>query len=166
MPDKKSKTYCVFLDTSFLISLVDSARQNHPVAKSYFDYFRGNGVSMVVSTIVVSEYMVKAELPASVVGCADIYSFDYRDAARSAAIYNVIAANRDASDKRDVCKADSLLIAHAVENGAYAIVTDDKNTLAKYVKRISPDGDTLRVIPLWEPYNEGIASPEGSPTML
>ena len=43
----------VFLDTSFLITLVDPSRDRHAVAKRYFQYFLGERMPMAVSAVVV-----------------------------------------------------------------------------------------------------------------
>lgn len=52
----------VLLDTTFLISLVDNTRQNHSIAKDFYKYFIDNKYSMILSSIVTSEFCIKQPL--------------------------------------------------------------------------------------------------------
>lgn len=52
----------VLLDTSFLITLYDTTRDNHENAKEYFKYFIANSIDMYISSIVASEYQQKGDI--------------------------------------------------------------------------------------------------------
>lgn len=57
MPKKTPPTYeSVLIDTSFLITLADDTRPNHEVAKKYYKDFIRRGITMRLSTIVISEF--------------------------------------------------------------------------------------------------------------
>ena len=49
----------VLLDTSFLISLVDSKRPNHTVASQYYRHMLDEQISMYFSAIAASEFAIK-----------------------------------------------------------------------------------------------------------
>jgi hypothetical protein len=55
--DERSNS--VLLDTSFLICLSSPCRPHHSLATEYFRRFIGAGVTMHLSTIVISEYEVR-----------------------------------------------------------------------------------------------------------
>jgi predicted nucleic acid-binding protein len=52
-------TPAALLDTSFLISLVDSARPNHTVAVKYYRLMLADAVPMYFSAIVAAELSIK-----------------------------------------------------------------------------------------------------------
>ena len=50
----------IFLDTSFLIRLLDPKEKDHDNAVKYFKRFRHNKDSIFLSTIAIAEYGIKA----------------------------------------------------------------------------------------------------------
>jgi len=68
-------------------------------------------------------------------------------------------------NERHVCSADVKLIAQAVVEKAYALISADKDTLLKYVERIQSNGIPIRGISITEPYNEGLGTQDGNPSL-
>ena len=52
----------VFLDTNFLIKLLNNQDPIHHNAKAYFKYFLDNKMVVMVSAIAIGEYCVKGDI--------------------------------------------------------------------------------------------------------
>ncbi len=133
----------VVLDTSFLITLANPARTNHPTAR---DYYRGaihSGVTLFVPTIVVSEFERQQSLKDFGLHNFSILPFNFDDAVEAAKVANAIAKNplKDL-DERLCLAADFKIIAHANRVEALSILTEDAKTLDKYVTQLRADGKT------------------------
>lgn len=57
-----NKTKKIFLDTSFLIRLLDPKEEDHANAVEYFKRFRKDQDQMFLSTIAIAEYGIKANI--------------------------------------------------------------------------------------------------------
>ena len=53
----------VLVDTSYLITLAGKSRKHHDTARRYWRHFLENQIPIFLSTIVVSEFCIKQELP-------------------------------------------------------------------------------------------------------
>ena len=128
----------ILLDTSFLISLADPTRDNHAVARQYLVESLSRGVPLYLSTIVVSEFQVKQAINDLPMRNFIVLPFNI-DHAMSTGIL-MRSFTRDAGDDRAAVKDDIKLIAQAVCESITHVLTDDKNTLAKYIERLRSAG--------------------------
>jgi len=126
------------LDTSFLISLAVPTRDNHAVARQYLVESLSKGVPLYLSTIVVSEFQVKQAINDLPMRNFIVLPFNI-DHAMSTGIL-MRSFTRDAGDDRAAVKDDIKLIAQAVCESITHVLTDDKNTLAKYIDRLRSAG--------------------------
>ncbi|RXK54517.1 hypothetical protein ESB00_01050 [Oleiharenicola lentus] len=114
----------VLLDTSFLISFVDSGQPDHPVAVEYFQHFVSEGVPMFLSTIVASEFGLK-QSPADLLqlGAFIVLPFNLGDAMAAA---ELDFTRFKGSAPRVVLKDDFKVLGQAAANDVQYIITGDK----------------------------------------
>lgn len=132
----KSHRQSVLLDTSFLITLYDTTRDNHENAKKYFKYFIASSIDMYISSIVASEYQQKGDINVifntnSFIDCP----FNRGDGV-IAGDFQKILSGRNPNDSRNAVKDDVKLLAQCANYEFDFIITDDASTLAKYCKRL------------------------------
>lgn len=160
MPDSAP---CIFLDTSFLVSLCDATRATHETAKRYFRFWVESGTRLFVSAVVYAEYLAKDELPQIVLNAVSVAPFDAKSANLAGRIMRQRLLERVEKPDgmvRDAVKDDFKIIAHACEYGAGAIATDDAKTFPAFVQFASerfPEAAQLRSILLKDGFNSGIA---------
>lgn len=143
------------VDTSFLITLANANRPNHAVARSYFRHSLELGLPLYLSTLVAAEF--ERRQPIADVGLQNfiVLPLNLPEAATAARLTN--ALERDDADHRGSVLVDFLLLAQAHDNGAVAILTEDRKTLAKYCNRLLEDGfDPEQLV---DPPNPGLAFP-------
>ena len=155
---------CVFLDTSFLVSLCDSSRDTHETAKRHFQFWIETGTQMIVSAIVYAEYLARADIPPVILSTVTVAPFD----AKAADLAGRIMRRRlEASlptpegTPRDALKDDFKIIAHACECGAGIIATDDARTFprfASFAAKNFSEAAGLRLVLLRDGFNPGVAS--------
>ena len=143
----------VLLDTSFLITLVNTKRKNHQIAKSYYRHMIQHNIQMCVSAIAISEYAVKDSIATLPAGNLIILPFNALDGIESARLYNEIF--RDDGDNRQAVKDDVKLMGHGAREKIPFMLTDDKNTLWKYCNRLVTKGIiTLKTIALVDGFDD------------
>lgn len=125
------------LDTSFLISLSDPARKHHPVAQQYFRACIDRRVPMFLSSIVISEYQVRQAINDLPLRNFIVLPFNI-DHAMSCGLL-VRAMPRDVGDDRVRVKDDFKLIARCQCESISHVLTEDANTLVKYLGRLRED---------------------------
>ena len=137
-PEKKT----VFIDTSFLITLLDGSRSNHANAKNYYKYFIENEIVMFISVIVASEYSQKDSMDDIMATGNFITSiFNYGDAIVAGEFASILSGEDiQKTDSRNVAKDDIKLLAQCANNNIDYIVTDDSSTLARYTSRLNKLG--------------------------
>lgn len=126
------------VDTSSLITLADPARPHHLVAK---DYFRGaleRGIPLYLSAIVASEFQVGQAVTDLPLRNFEVLPFNIDHAMTAGLLWRDLV--RDAGDDRVALKDDVKLIAQAICESLTHVLTEDKNTLAKYVARLNALG--------------------------
>lgn len=154
---------CVFLDTSFLVTLCDASRSEHDVAKRYFRFWVESGAKMIVSAIVYAEYIARADLPTIVLSSVSVAPFDAKSAMLAGRIMRqrlLERQSRPVEVSRDALKDDFKIIAHACECGAGIIVTDDAKTFPVFVQFAADrfrEVRNLRLVLLGDGFNEGVA---------
>ena len=122
------------LDTSFLITLVNSHRVHHQVARDYYRHMIDNQIHMFVSSIAVSEFVVKEALTDLPVSNLIFLPFNVTDGIESARLCNVLV--RDEGDHRQAVKDDIKLLGHGSREKIPFVLTDDKKTMFKYCNRL------------------------------
>ena len=132
----------ICVDTSYLITLADPSRPNHSVAVDYFHHCVANGHMLCLSTLVVSEFecgQPTSDLP---LGNFHILPFNFRHAVESANYHRQIRGTEpvDAAD-RSVVRNDLKILAQAQIEGCSIILTEDANTLTRWVERLRSSSD-------------------------
>lgn len=133
-------TAAFLLDTSFLISLVDDSRPRHAVARQYYEHALRQGAPLHVSTLALAEFAIKQTVTDLPLRTFRIEPFNIRHAIKSGELCAALMPTRDADDNRTVVRTDLQLIAQAATEGIPFILTEDRNTLSKYVGRATSAG--------------------------
>jgi predicted nucleic acid-binding protein len=133
-------TAAFLLDTSFLITLADDSRPLHRTARQYYEHALKEGASLHVSTLALAEFAVKQSVTDLPLRTFRVEPFNIRHAIKSGELCASLMPTRDANDNRAVVITDLQLIAQAAAEGILFILTEDKNTLSKYVERAREAG--------------------------
>lgn len=128
----------VLLDTSFLISLSDPARPHHEAAVAYYRECTRRQVPMYLSTIVISEFQVKQAINDLPMRNFVVLPFNVDHAMSCGLIIRTMP--RDPEDDRVRVKDDFKLIAQCDCEIISHLLTEDANTLAKYLNRARDAG--------------------------
>lgn len=128
----------MLVDTSFLITLADPTRPNHPIAKRYFQECLQRAIPLYLSAIVVSEFQVKQAINDLPLRNFITLPFNFDHGMKAGLIMRTF--DRDSTDDRGAVKDDVKLIAQAVCESVTHILTEDENTLAKYLERLRQAG--------------------------
>lgn len=130
----------ILLDTSFLITLAGSARRHHEVAKQYLREALKQGSPLYLSTIVASEFQVKEQVTDLPLRNFIVVPFNIDHAMTAGNLMRGL--QRDQGDDRSVVKDDVKLLAQMVCESITHVLTEDKNTLAKYLARLNELGQS------------------------
>ncbi len=121
----------IFLDTSFLIRLLNREDPDHAHARAYFDRFRKDKASLLLSTIVMAEYGIGDEIDHLPFRHTQVIPFNSNHARRAAIFAKAaFAARRKGAvilEKRIVIPNDTKLMAQAQEEKADLFITRDDN---------------------------------------
>ena len=153
----------VIVDTSFLICLVSETRASHEAAKAYYRFFLEHEIAMLLPTVVIAEFAVKQppeELP---LRNFVIEPFNY-ETAKTCALLDMAEqrARLNGQGQRDAVKDDFKIIAHAVQTQARYLITDDRDTMAKYCNALKQaQSVSFKVVPLWEPFDVALVNSNG-----
>ena len=128
----------ILLDTSFLISLTDPSRTYHQAADQYFRESLARGVPLYLSAIAMSEFQVKQTVNDLPLRSLIVLPFNIDHAMQVGILMRNFS--RDSGDDRSAVKDDVKLVAQAVCESITHVLTEDKNTLAKYVNRLRDAG--------------------------
>ncbi|MDX1942468.1 MAG: PIN domain-containing protein [Saprospiraceae bacterium] len=121
----------VLLDTSFLITLSDESRENHKLAKEFYKYFLDEKISMIISSIVVSEFSIKEPISDLPLQNFQFLPFNINDAIKSAEIYDI--HYQDRALQRDCLKDDFKILAQCINSKASYFITDDEELIDKII---------------------------------
>ncbi|MCH9827497.1 MAG: PIN domain-containing protein [Gammaproteobacteria bacterium] len=133
-------TAAFLLDTSFLISLVDDSRPNHSAARTYFEHSLRTRTPLYVSTLALAEFAQKQAVTDLPLRTFQIVPFNILHASKSGELCSQLMGRRDDGDSRVAVRTDLQLIAQATSEGVPYILSEDKNTLYKYVERARSAG--------------------------
>ena len=134
----REKRPVIFLDTSAIISLVDSKCRHHDAMVAFFDVWSQEEctVRVIVSAIAVAEYTVKDDFPKQLFAYFDMEAFGLKAAEKAGSLRRAWdAANGKPKSNvatRDQIKDDFKIVAYAISEGADVIITADAASLAKY----------------------------------
>jgi hypothetical protein len=150
----------VFLDTSYLITLADPARDRHGVAKRYYQEFLARKMPMAVSAIVVAEFCVRQKLETLPLQQLILVPFNHEDAVMAAGLD--YKPYQKAGIDRQALKDDFKIIGHAQARGFGHLITDDADTMFPYCEALRANGQVnLRAIKLQSGFNEQPFTPDG-----
>jgi len=121
----------IFLETSFLIRLLNREEPDHTHARAYFDRFRKEKDTLLLSTIVMAEYGIGDEIDHLPFRHTQVIPFNSNHA-RKAAVFAkaTFTARRKGAvilEKRIVIPNDTKLMAQAQEEKADLFITRDDN---------------------------------------
>lgn len=126
------------MDTSFLISLADQSRKHHGTALAYLREALRQEVPLYLSAIAASEFQVKQAVTDLPLRNFVVLPFNIDHAMTAGLLMRSL--QRDAGDDRGAVKDDVKLIAQAVCESLTHILTEDAQTLVKYVRRLNESG--------------------------
>lgn len=152
----------VCLDTSFLITLCGPKRAHHATASQYFQYWLENGFPLFLPSVFYAEFLAFDDnLPAYILNRVHSLSFDAESAVLAGAIQRRRLSVVVQDTPRDALKDDIKIIANAAHNHLLGIVTDDENSMARYVRRAAETMsgvNGLKVLTLSAGFDEGSAT--------
>lgn len=128
----------ILLDTSYLISLADPARAHHKTAVSYLREALKRGVPLYLSAIAASEFQVKQAVTDLPLRNFEVLPFNIDHAMTAGLLMQDL--KRDTGDDRSAVKDDVKLIAQAICESLTHILTEDAQTLVKYLGRLNKSG--------------------------
>jgi hypothetical protein len=150
----------VLIDTSFLITLADKSRVRHETARSYWRYFLENQIPVFLSSIVVSEFCMKQEIPPDMLRCCVVLPFNWDDAQCAAKLD--WKRLRPAGIERDALKDDIKIIAQAAIADAEFVITDDSDSFYRYCKSFKEAGEVqFKAIKLEDGFDRAFFDPNG-----
>lgn len=125
----------ILLDTSFLITLSNPDRPNHGYATKYLAEALRSACPLYLSAIVASEFEVMQRVTDLPLRNMIVLPFNIDHAMKCGRL--VSALQRDEGDDRTSVKDDVKLIAQMDCEGITHILTEDSNTLHKYLVRLN-----------------------------
>jgi len=150
----------VLIDTSFLITLADRNRKNYDAARRYWRHFLDNRIPIFLSTVVVSEFYIKQEIPQEMLRCCVVLPFNWDDALRAAKLDWTRARPPDVP--RDAVKDDIKIIPQAAVAEAEFVITDDTESFYRYCEAFKQAGDVqFKAIKLDDGFDRAFFDPNG-----
>jgi predicted nucleic acid-binding protein len=128
----------VVLDTSFLITLADSHRHNHAVARRYWIHFTENAIPIYLPTIVVSEFCLRQEIPVAILRSCVVLPFNWDDAKQAAALNFKRGIHH--AQNRDSLKDDVKILGQAAVKESAYVITDDSSSFYEFGKMMENEG--------------------------
>ena len=128
------------LDTSFLITLADPARPHHATALQYLRKSLQRECPLYLSAIAASEFQVGQAVTDLPLRNFQVLPFNIDHAMTAGNLMRQI--KRDPTDDRAAVKDDIKLIAQVVCESITHVLTEDRNTLAKYLGRLAELGQS------------------------
>ncbi len=130
----------ILLDTSFLITLADPARPHHQTANLYLREALTQGCPLYLSAIVASEFQVKQAVTDLPLRNFHVLPFNIDHAMTAGQLMRLL--QRDQGDDRVALKDDVKLIGQMVCESITHLLTEDKNLVSKYLRRLVEMGET------------------------
>ena len=141
------------LDTSYLITLADPTRANHQEARRYWQHFTEEEIPLYLSSIVVSEFCLRQEIPPEILRSCVVLPFNWDDAIEAAAL-DFTRMDRQ-GESRAALKDDVKIIAQAIVKEAAYVITDDQNSFHRFAEQaIGLGRASFRAIKLSEGFDK------------
>jgi predicted nucleic acid-binding protein len=128
----------ILVDTSFLISFADPNRKHHAIAVQYFREALRLGAPLYLSVIAISEFQVKQAVDDLPMRNFEVLPFNHDHAVKAGLLMRDL--HHDAGDNRQGVKDDIKLIAQADCESLTHILTEDAQSLVKYLRRFNDAG--------------------------
>ena len=150
----------IVLDTSFLITLANPDRANHPTARKYWRHVTEQAIRIYLPTIVVSEFCIKQEIQPEILRACVVLPFNWDDAIQAAALDFSKMPRGDTP--RDALKDDVKIIAQAIVKDAALVITDDTRSFYKFAQELKAVGTVkFRTIKLDDGFDLSFFDPQG-----
>jgi len=131
----------VFLDTNFLIDLIDTNQHNHTSAREFFEWFRECETEMLTSTICIAEFSVTTN-PSGLLPYLEVEQFDI-ESAKQAGHYAKIYHQHKNNNEHKACFIDDLkIISQAKREMVNFLVTSDRK-MQNMVHLLNSKGETM-----------------------
>lgn len=135
----------ISIDTSFLINLLNSKAPFHKEADNFFEEFKKDNFIFYLSTVCLSEYLIKGKIEELPVEILKFDSFNHIQAQIAAEIFRL--TRKDLDLKKNIIKFDTQILSQAIQKQSkYLLSADDDfdKILQKY------DSFDLKVINISE----------------
>jgi hypothetical protein len=151
----------VLLDTSFLITFATPTRRHHAVAVEYFRHFASEGIPMLVSTIVASEFHLRQAVTDLPLDAMIVLPFNLVDAMRAAELDFTLYKGTPGVT-RDALKDDFKLLGQVKANDIAFVITEDDRSLYKFCWELHAKHQlTARAIKLEDGFDRSHFDPAG-----
>lgn len=124
----------VLVDTSFLITLANAERTNHPIARDYFRAALEQSIPLYLSALVATEFQRRQAIEDLGLHNFIVLPFNLLEAVLAGNLAREL--KRDDGDDRNSFAVDIMLLAQAHKNQIGAILTEDGDTLTRYCDRL------------------------------
>jgi hypothetical protein len=138
----------VLLDTTFLISLVDSTRPNHLKANEFYKYFLDHKFAMKLSSIAACEFSIKQPIEDLPLDTFQMLPFNIPESTQLSHLY--MHHFKNVGYNRIAVKDDFKLISQAAYNKIDFIITEDEDLLNKIIRPLN-EKSLLKTKPLFCP---------------
>ncbi len=126
----------VIFDTSSLVHFVDQTKPFHAAAWEYYQACLTQHIPIFMSAIVAGEFEVKQPISDLPLQNFEMLAYEIPHAVKAAHLFRVNQNYaRGRRDTRRIIINDLKIIAQAADERIRIIITEDKNTLARYVDR-------------------------------
>lgn len=143
----------VLLDTSFLITVFDDQRINHPTALALYQFFIEHGFLIFLSSIVVAEFCTRGDIKQLPLNNFLPLSFDISDGALAGRL-NFSTFMRPSGDRDRVSiKDDVKLLAQMLQRNIAYFATED----GPFTKKIGDEFSTITSILALDPVTKHFA---------
>jgi hypothetical protein len=150
----------VLIDTSFLITLAGKDRAHYDAARLYWRHFIENDIPIFLSTIVVSEFHIRQEIPPEILRCCVVLPFNWDHATFSARLDWI--RTRPPGVERNALKDDIKIIAQAAVADVEFAITDDEESFCRYCRSFSEAGKIqFKTIKLADGFDRSFFDPNG-----
>lgn len=122
----------VLLDTSYLISLVDSRRPYHANAKAFYQYFLDNKIHMILSSIATSEFCVVQPITDLPLSNFKMLAYNIPDSHHLRVLF-MDYFHKSGMQSRIAVKDDYKLISQAEFNKIDFFITEDGELIDKVI---------------------------------
>ena len=150
----------IVLDTSFLITLADPTRGHHETAVRYWRHFIEDRIPVFLPTIVVSEFCVRQPIQPEIIRSCIVLPFNWDDGIKTAELdFKPLKAG---GESRPAIKDDMKIIAQAAICDAQHVISEDADTLVRYVMQLNETGKIrVRAICLRDGFDRSLFDANG-----